>query len=97
MQYYFDRTAPLFITQNPSYDAIPVTVNPDFAQFILELEGAVEQTKDNFNNFGAPEDSAQDLVNLFEDYVMSSYLFRSYMEQVETLTKALEEVEDEED
>jgi hypothetical protein len=97
MQYYFDRTAPLFLTQNPGYDAVPVAVNPDFAQFVLELEGAVEKVKDNFNNFGAPEDSAQELAELFHSYVMDSFLIRSMVDEINTLDQALQEVEDEED
>lgn len=76
MQYYFDRTNPLFLSQDASFEAVRVDVTPEFAQFVLEFQSILEDVRRMADVSGAPEDSAQQLAEYFQDRVTSTALLR---------------------
>ena len=59
MQYYFDRTDPLFIRREDSYNGVPIDIEPGIGEFMCELRDIFEDVRNQFNTVGAPEDSAQ--------------------------------------
>ncbi len=96
MQYYFDRTVPLFLTTEGSFDAVPVAVDPDVAKFVTELQGIVVSMTANMAEYGSPEDSAQQLADEFLIAIQDTTLIQYFDSTVASLNRALDEVADEE-
>ncbi len=67
MKLYYDRTDPLRIVSEPSFDAIPVTIDPETAELIFELRAALQHLVTIEEGLGAPEDSAQEAASWFEN------------------------------
>lgn len=97
MQYYFDRTVPLFLTTEGSFDAVPVNIDEGLAGFVIELQNIVTRMTANMAEYGSPEDSAQQLADEFLLAIENTSVIGYLDDTVASLQKALEEVEDEED
>ena len=71
MTVLFDRTAPLFfVLPDPvegNYDGIGVDVPQSIGDFLSGLNDLVVQTQLSFLEVGAPEDSNQQLAEVFVD------------------------------
>ena len=65
MTIYFDRTLPLFLTDQPTYDGIAVNVDTDALQLVMDLNALVTQMKERINESGAPEEYNQELAAQF--------------------------------
>ena len=96
MQYYFDRTLPMFLTTEGSFDAVPVALDDDIAGFVVELTGVVARIEANMAEYGAPEDSAQQLADELALSVWDTDFVTGLVTRISALESALEEVEDEE-
>jgi hypothetical protein len=74
MKAYFDRTEPYYFTREPQFDANPVEV-PEFILEVLESRKAtLVSMEEAIENAGAPEDSAQDLTDLFVDLISAELI-----------------------
>jgi hypothetical protein len=66
MSYYYDRTAPLLLTDEASFDAVPVAVTPEFGAFIIGMGKILAEMEKVAETAGSPEDTAQMLSELYE-------------------------------
>ena len=69
MKAYFDRTAPLFIVKEPSFDAIAVEVPESVIAFVEKVAGVIKDVDAAIDVASAPEESAQDLADLLTDLI----------------------------
>ena len=69
MKYYYDRTAPLLIVAEPSFDAVPVEIEEGFGGFIVGLGNILQEMEQLTSTEGSPEDSGQRLAELFQDKI----------------------------
>lgn len=69
MQVFFDRTEPFFLTAEQQFDGIAVEVPEGFLEKIQGRKATDKAIQDAILEAGAPEDSAQDLANLFVSLV----------------------------
>ena len=77
MKYYFDRTTPLFIQPEPTFDGYEVQMDGDIAQFLLELRDIFESVNRKANDTGAPEDHVQEWAEELEARIKDTYYVRS--------------------
>jgi len=64
---YFDRNLPLFLTNEPGFDAIKVDIDPATGEFISDLNGLVARINVVIGVSGAPEDYNQSHAELFAE------------------------------
>jgi hypothetical protein len=93
MQYYFDRNAPLYIVDQPDFDAVPVNIERHAGQFFIELSSIIEGMKDTMSRMGSPEDSAQELADLLIMEVEQMTMFQD----LKTLLLEMEEEDEDQD
>ena len=96
MQYYFDRTVPLFLTTEGSFDAVPVQVDEDLAGFIAELQCIVSTITDRMPEYGSPEDSAQQIADVFLSQVGRTSIFVGLESLIGSMSAELEEHDNDE-
>lgn len=65
MKAYFDRTVKYYLTREPSFEAVQVEVDEQILDLIAGRGHTLIQMQEAIENAGAPEDSAQELTNLF--------------------------------
>lgn len=64
MNVYFDRTAPLFIVEEPSFDAVAVEVPESTLTYVKTAAAILVKMQHAIDNAPAPEESAQNLANI---------------------------------
>ena len=67
MSVYFDRTLPLFLTNEASFDAVQVDVDERTVAFISDLNDLVKSINEVILVSGAPEDYNQSHAELFAE------------------------------
>ena len=67
MKAFFDRTAPFFIVTEPSFDAVAVEVPAATVSGVERIAVVLKTMNEAIENASAPEESAQDLADLFTD------------------------------
>jgi hypothetical protein len=65
MNIYFNRTAPLFLTAQDGFDSYPVAVPETVGKVVEAMTSALIEMEAAVYAAGAPEDSAQELADLF--------------------------------
>ncbi len=65
MSIYFDRTLPLFLTDEPTYNGVAVDVDVDSLQMVIDLNALVKQMAEAITETGSPEDYNQELAEMF--------------------------------
>ncbi len=65
MTIYFDRTLPLFLTDESTFDGIAVNITGDAVQFVMDIRELQEQIAVAIDVSGAPEDYNQELADMF--------------------------------
>ena len=66
MTIYFDRTLPMYLTSEPSYNGIAVNIDTEALQFVIDMNQLLTQMEARINESGAPEEYNQELA---EQYV----------------------------
>ena len=69
MKLYFDRTLPMFLAEDPTFDGHAVEVDDRIASLVLLLGDAISAVYLKIDLAGAPEDTAQELADGFMGYV----------------------------
>lgn len=67
MKAYFDRTNPVFLSPNPSFEGVEVEVPGIVFNVLASREETQRRMAEAIDNAGAPEDSAQTLADLYVD------------------------------
>jgi hypothetical protein len=62
---YFDRTEPYYLTRDPSFDGIQVEVEERVLNLLDSRKATLVLMENAIEEAPAPEDSAQDLTDLF--------------------------------
>ncbi len=62
---YFDRTAPMLLTTEASFDGIEVDVPEGAALFAHDMGGLLKAMQVEIEDSGAPEDSNQALADMY--------------------------------
>ncbi len=67
MRAYFDRTEPYYLSLEPTFDGVEVEVPSKVMDLIDARKRTLVLLEEAIEAAGAPEDSAQDLADLFVD------------------------------
>lgn len=76
MKAFFDRTAPYFIVEEASFDAVPVEVDPIVVENVRSLTRLYKDMEEKITNASAPEDSAQELCDFYASEVRKIFKSR---------------------
>ena len=71
MKAYFDRTEPYYLAREPSFDGNGVEVPERILNLLDSRKGTLVLMENAIEEAGSPEDSAQDLTDLFVDLLDS--------------------------
>jgi hypothetical protein len=66
---YFDRTEPYYLSKEPTFDGNPVEVPAVIFDILDSRKATLVQMEEAIQAASAPEDSAQDLADLFVDLI----------------------------
>ena len=88
MSIYFDRSLPLYLTDEPTYMGVKVDVDADSLQIVMDLNALVAQIEARITDTGSPEDYNQELAETFtaglREIWESNYAPRHAIADVET-------------
>jgi hypothetical protein len=69
MKAYFDRTEPYYLCREPQFDGNPVEVPEAIFELLESRKATLVRMEEAIENAGAPEDSAQELADLFVELI----------------------------
>lgn len=64
MKMYFDRTAPLYLVEEGSFDAVMVDAPESTLTYVKKVAEIIKKMEHAIDEASAPEESAQNLANL---------------------------------
>jgi hypothetical protein len=82
MRYYFDMTVPLYVTNEANFDAVPIDMDEDVAEFFIELRDVLRVVEEASVRHGSPEDAAQTLADLLVTNFQDMKLFTAILDIV---------------
>ena len=65
MKVYFDRTLPMFLSEESTFDGHLVDIDEEVGNIVLTFGRVLKLMEEHIYNAGAPEDSAQELADTF--------------------------------
>lgn len=65
MKVYFDRIAPLYLSNASSFDGVEVQVKQELVDFVVGLRGLIEQVERDIYEVGSPQNGNQALADTF--------------------------------
>jgi len=73
MKAYFDRTAPFYLKESPSFDGVPVTVDPNTFEQIIHMGILMDTMAHRVSQVSNNEANSQELADFFVDEVKTIF------------------------